>query len=195
MKHINLTLEARLIPAFFQLLQDGFLVEGNVECSVRVFLCEQLGLDAEYLEKRIQTIFLNGRPVDDVETAIVRNGATLSLSAALPGLAGAVMRKGGYYAPMRDQISCKGEISLSAMRPGRVLIKLFNLPLYELGPVFLDRGVRIRGDKLKDVLTAHVDDLRTGCKKALIDGRQFDALQLPEADWKDGEVFLEVKSP
>ncbi len=81
------------------------------------------------------------------------------------------------------------------MRPGRVLIKLFNLPLYELGPVFLDRGVRIRGDKLKDVLTAHVDDLRTGCKKALIDGRQFDALQLPEADWKDGEVFLEVKSP
>ncbi len=190
-----MTLEARLIPAFFQLLQDGFLVEGNVECSVRVFLCEQLGLDAEYLEKRIQTIFLNGRPVDDVETAIVRNGATLSLSAALPGLAGAVMRKGGYYAPMRDQISCKGEISLSAMRPGRVLIKLFNLPLYELGPVFLDRGVRIRGDKLKDVLTAHVDDLRTGCKKALIDGRQFDALQLPEADWKDGEVFLEVKSP
>ena len=109
--HVNFTLDAGLLPVFFQLLQKGFRVEGNVGCSVRAFLCEQHGVAPEYLEKRIQTIFLDGKPVDDVDTAIVEDGATLSLSAALPGLVGAVMRRGGYYAPMRDQISYKGEFT------------------------------------------------------------------------------------
>src|SRR5271157_2931273 len=140
-RHISLTVEASLIPAFSQLLQNGFWIKGNVGCSVKSFLCEQFGLAPEYLEKRIQTIFLDGDAVDDVERATVEDGATLSLSAAMPGLAGAVLRKGGYYAAMRDQISFKGETTSASMQAGRVLVKLFNMPLLELGPIFLKHGV------------------------------------------------------
>jgi hypothetical protein len=93
-RHISLTVEASLIPAFSQLLQNGFWIKGNVGCSVKSFLCEQFGLSPEYLEKRIQTIFLDGQPVDNVETATLRDGATLSLSAAMPGLAGAATWQG-----------------------------------------------------------------------------------------------------
>ena len=191
--HVYLTLDVSLIPFFFQLLQKGFRVEGSVGCSVRAFLCEQHGVAPEYLEKRIQTIFLDGKPVDNVDTAIVRDGATLSLSAALPGLVGAVMRRGGYYASMRDQISYKEEVTSSKTQSGKVLMKLFNLPLRELGPMFLERGILIDGGNLKDALTAHADDFRKGCRSALVDGGNFDPDQLRELDVQTGEIFLQVK--
>ena len=169
-KHISLTVEASLIPAFSQLLQSGFWIKGYVGCSVKSFLCEQFGLSPEYLEKRIQTIFLDGDAVDDVERATVEDGATLSLSAAMPGLAGAVLRKGGYYAAMRDQISCKGETTSASMQSGKILVKLFNMPLQELGPIFLEHGIWVEGNKLKDVFNARADDFQRGCREVLADG-------------------------
>lgn len=193
-RHVRLTLDAGLIPLFFRLLQKGFRVEGNVGCSVRAFLCEQLGVPPEYLEERIQTLFLNGRPVDDVESATVGDGAALSLSAALPGLVGAVMRRGGYYAPLRDQISHREKTASAAAQPGRVMMKLFNLPLHDLGPMFLERGILIEGGDLKDVLAAHADDFRKGFRSARVDGRNFDADSLPELDLQTGEIFLQIKS-
>jgi len=93
------------MPSFFQLMQRGFMVKIRVGCSIKSLLCNQLGLSQEYLEERIQTILLDGRPVDDVESAIVKQESTLALSAALPGLVGATLRKGGYYAPLRSHIS------------------------------------------------------------------------------------------
>ena len=191
---ISLTVEARLMPAFSQLLQNGFWIKGNVGCSVKSFLCEQFGLSPEYLEKRIQTIFLDGDAVDDVERATVEDGATLSLSAAMPGLAGAVLRKGGYYAAMRDQISRKGETTSASMQAGRVLVKLFNMPLQELGPIFLRHGIWVESDKFKDVLKARTDDFQRGSGDVLADGRQFGIEQLLEMDWGRGDIFLQVKT-
>jgi hypothetical protein len=193
-KHISLTVEASLILAFSQLLQNGFWIKGNVGCSVKSFLCEQFGLSPEYLEKRIQTIFLDGDVVDDVERATVEDGATLSLSAAMPGLAGAVLRKGGYYAAMRDQISCKGETTSASMQPGKVLVKLFNMPLQELGPIFLKHGIWVESDKFKDVLKARADDFQKGCGEVLANGRKFEFKQFLEMDWGRGEIFLQVKT-
>ncbi len=192
--HIYLTLAPTLFPAFFQLLQSGFRVEGNVGCSVRAFLCEHHGVvTPDYLEKRIQTIFLDGKPVDNVDTAIVGDGETLSLSAALPGLVGAVMRRGGYYAPMRDQISYKRETTSATQKPGKVFIKLFNLPLRELGPMFLEHGILVSGNTLHEILKSHADDFRKGLRSALVDGRNFDPDGLREMDWQNKEVFLQIK--
>jgi hypothetical protein len=193
-RHISLTVEASLIPAFSQLLQNGFWIKGNVGCSVKSFLCEQFGLSPDYLEKRIQTIFLNGDAVDDVERAAVEDGATLSLSAAMPGLAGAVLRKGGYYAAMRDQISFKGETTSAPIQPGKVLVKLFNMPLQELGPIVLEHGIWVEGGKFKDVLKALADDFQRGCGDVLADGRKFEFRQFLEIDWGRGDIFLQVKT-
>ncbi|HUH66446.1 MAG TPA: hypothetical protein VLZ07_08435 [Syntrophales bacterium] len=191
---VSLTVEAGLVPTFLSLLQEGFRIQGNVGSSVRSFLCEQLGISPEYVEKRIQTIFLNGSAVDDVEKAVVSDGATLSLSAALPGLAGAVLRKGGYYAAMREEISCKGEASSASVKSGKVLMKLFNMPLQELGPVFLERGVWVRGERLGDILRAHADAFQAGCRSALIDGREITFKDLLNRDWQTEDVLLKVKT-
>ena len=191
--NVSLTVDHELIPAFSQLLQNGIWLKGDVECSVKSFLCGQFGIEPEYLENRIQTIFLDGQPVDDVNTALLRDGATLSLSAAMPGLAGAVMRKGGFYARMRDSISYKGETASCAERPGRVFVKLFNLPLQELGPLFLEHGIRIEGNVLKNLIAGRLDSFRVGCREAFVNSRRFDPDQLLEMDWGSGEIFLQVK--
>jgi hypothetical protein len=112
----------------------------------------------------------------------------------MPGLAGAVLRKGGYYAAMRDQISCKGETTSASMQPGKVLVKLFNMPLQELGPIFLKHGIWVESDKFKDVLKARADDFQKGCGEVLADGRKFEFKQFLEMDWGRGEIFLQVKT-
>ena len=62
----------------------------------------QLGISESYLNERVQTIFLNGRAVDDLFGEVVGNNSTIALSAAMPGLAGAVFRKGGMLSSLRN---------------------------------------------------------------------------------------------
>ena len=102
---LSLVVNAKLVPLFFQLLGHGFMVNVQTGTSVKELLCNQLGIHEDYLAQRIQTIFLNAKVVDDVNSAIVDRDATLALSGAMPGLVGAILRSGGFYAPMRSQIS------------------------------------------------------------------------------------------
>lgn len=126
--------------------------------SVREFLCATLGIDEDYVEGRISTIFLDSKPVDDLDTSIVDDGAVLALSAAMPGLVGATMRRGGYYAAMRSAISYRPGEEHSNVRRGRIRLKLFNMILEEIGPALLRAGVIVRADSLKDVLAGLVRD-------------------------------------
>ena len=81
------------------------LVKVRVGESIRSLLSEQFGLTQEYVKNRIQTAFLNGKPVDDFDTAVVGEGSVLTLSGALPGLAGATLRKGGFFSSLRASLS------------------------------------------------------------------------------------------
>jgi len=88
---LSLTLEPDKIHGFFPLLRQGFMVRARVGCSIKTMLCEQFGVSPEYMEDRIKTIFLDGKTVDDVDSAIIKDGSTLALSAAMPGLVGATL--------------------------------------------------------------------------------------------------------
>jgi len=190
---LTLTVESRINPIFFRLLQNGFAVETEVGCSVRTFLFEILGLDTGYIEKRIQTIFLDGETVDDIDTAIVRDGSILALSGAMPGLIGAVLRKGSYYAPMRREISHKKEIESTSSQKGRVIVKLFNLVNRELGPFFFERGVWVGKSDLNDILEKQSGNFANECKVIEVDGKDCDLDQLTNVTWDSGQVFLRVK--
>lgn len=180
------------IPNFFQLLQQGFGVKVQTGCSVKALLCEQLGLDPEYVEKRIQTLFLDGKPVDDINSTMIRDGSTLALSAAMPGFVGAVLRKGGYYASMRSTISYREKSGDQRLQDGVVTLKLFNLLRKEMGPVFLKRGVWIQGKDLDDLLKRESYDLRTGVEKAILDGKERDLKRLSKMRWAGKEVFFQL---
>lgn len=138
---LTLTLPASLLGEFFPILQQGFLVTAHVGCTLQRLLCRQWGISPDYVATRITTIFLDSRATDNVETAIVRDGSTLALSGAMPGLVGATMRRGGHLAAMRGAMTHQETAADTTDRIGTVRVKLFNILLPELGPGFLKRGI------------------------------------------------------
>ena len=143
---LSLIVESKLVPLFFQLLGHGFSLNVQTGCSVKELLCNQLGIHEDYLAQRIQTIFLNAKVVDDVNSAIVDRDATLALSGAMPGLVGAILRSGGFYAPMRSQISHQKNEPTLQLKNGKITLKLWNLVVKEIGPVFLESGIWVQGE-------------------------------------------------
>ncbi|MDR3568865.1 MAG: hypothetical protein P4L43_12625 [Syntrophobacteraceae bacterium] len=140
-------------PRFLQLLQQGIILWREVGCSVRSFLHDQLRLSPQFVEENIQTIFLDGKPVDDLDRARVKDGCTIALSAAMPGLVGATMRRGGYYASLRAQISHRQEGENGGeTAKGRVTLKLFNLVARSLGKTFLEGGFFVTRKTLEDFI-------------------------------------------
>jgi hypothetical protein len=131
-------------------------------------MCRQIGLAEDYLENRVQTVFLNGHPVDDVNRATVGESATVALSAAMPGLAGAVLRKGGALATLRKNITYQNDASARETCEGKVIVKLFNMTTREVGPLLLARGIWMEGTELKEVLDQCEDLIKKGCRRAML---------------------------
>jgi hypothetical protein len=156
-------------------------------------LCRQIGISEDYLEKKIQTIFLDGKAIDDVEAPVVLDGSILSLSAAMPGLAGATLRRGGHLAAMRAQISHNQKEITAKDQRGMVTLKLFNLTTRDIGPFFLAQGIWISGTDFENVLSSYGKDLQIGCRRAKLNNKKIAAQKLFGMDWKNKVVFLQVK--
>src|SRR6185369_18094764 len=103
--NLVLTMMPDQLRAFYPMLQQGVNVPATVGCTLKSLLCDQFAIPADYVTDRITTVFLDNRPVDDLDRAIVQDGSRVTLSAAMPGLVGATMRRGGFYAALRQGIS------------------------------------------------------------------------------------------
>ena len=190
---INLTVKPDRVSFFSSLLGQGFTLNIRTGISVRDLLCRQIGVNGDYLDQRIQTIFLDGKVVDNVDTAVIRQGSSLALSAAMPGLAGAVLRRGGAYAAMRSQISHKNNTEDDSAENGTVMLKLFNLVALELGPLFLKQGIWIDGKNLENFFKRVPDFFWDGCLTAEIDGISQDVRKIPLTEWRKQQVFFKLK--
>jgi hypothetical protein len=148
---LALQLNADQLTAFFPLLQKGVTVPATVGCTLKSLLCDQFAIPADYVTDRITTIFIDNSPVDDLDRTIIHDGSRVTLSAAMPGLVGATMRRGGFYAALRQGISHVMDSGAAAGESGVVRLKLFNLLLAELGPLVLARGLILEHDELADL--------------------------------------------
>ena len=189
---LKLTIAAGSLARFLPLLGQGFRIAGGAGGSVEQFICRECGISADYLNDRVQTVFLNGKAIDDLRSAEVTDGATLALSAAMPGLAGAVLRRGGAYAAMRRQISHDGRGAAAASGTVRVRVKLFNLVARDLGPAFFKRGVLIPGADLKEFLHRLGTGLSSICRSAQWQGRAVACSDLAGVVREDAWVVLQV---
>jgi len=189
-----LTVKSQLVPFFFPILQKGFAQKIQVGCSIKELLSDRFGLSAEYIENRIQTIFLDGKPVDDMDTAIVRDGTTLALSSAMPGVLGATLRRGGYYSRMRSQITHVEKAELPRRTDGQIIVKLFNLTIRELGPMFLERGIWVDADDLREFFRNQSHELGEGCVEATVDGSNVDMGKIPSWDFTAKRVYLQLQT-
>jgi hypothetical protein len=191
---ISLTVTPDVLERFCLLTGGGFRIRTRLGHSIRDTLCQQWGVDSAYLDDRIQTIFLNGQVVDDPDAALMTPGTTLALSAAMPGIAGAMLRKQSRYAPMRSRLSYAGpQVKPDGNAEGDVVVKLFNLLQRELGPQFLRHGIRIPGHALRRLLAGRWEAFRTGIIAAKIDAESVAPSVLSDTDWGDREVVLIVR--
>ena len=137
---VKLTADGPML-GLFTLFGRGIAVDVDAGCTIRTLVCEHLGISEDYLAAGIQTVFLDGWAVDDLDAVVVAPGAVVALSAAMPGLVGATMRRGGHYAVLRGNITLAGTgDSAFPSACGAVLIKLFNQVARDLGMPFLGRG-------------------------------------------------------
>jgi hypothetical protein len=194
--HVAFIADPSLIAGFLLLLQCGFMVGTHVGCSIQDFLSDEMGLTPDTIE-RIQSVFLDGRPVDDLGSAMIRDGSTLALSAAMPGLVGATMRRGGRYSSFRGSITYRETGVACAAGEGLVRLKLFNLLLDELGPGFLAKGILVKSVDLAGFLKTQSTDFWQGCRDVLLDDQSVEpeSLKDPERLSLGDRIFLTVTAP
>ena len=73
--------------------------------SVADFLTVTSAIAPDYVRRMIATVFVDSMVVDDLDCAMLHPGVTLTLSAAMPGLVGATLRRSSYYSAMRAEVS------------------------------------------------------------------------------------------
>ncbi len=151
------------------------MADAFVNCSIKDMLCNQFNVAPDYLSERISTIFLNGKPVDSVETAIIQDGDVLALSGAMPGLVGATFRKGGALSIFRSSITHRSnEDQIDKPVKGMITLKLFNLLVPEMGHLFLEKGLRITAGDLCDAFLDKKNNLQSVLNSIYKDSAEID---------------------
>ncbi len=177
-----LVFEAVPVAEFLPLLMTGVGVAVAEPCTPREFLHGRLGLSVDEIERRVKTVCVDGHPVDDLDGCFLDAGSRLALSGALPGLAGACLRRGGVLATMRQSITLPQGDRSGPQRDGQgagrgaVKVCLFNTVLPLLGERLLARGVSVESDDLVAFLNARPERFWRSARRVELGGR---ALRLP----------------
>lgn len=191
-QHLRIAVKTRQIAFFFRFIESGFRLRVKTGLSIRELFCDQLGVSRDYYDDRIQTVFLDSKPVDNDATALVYDGARIALAAAMPGLVGATFRKGGQYAYFRGTISHSETGNSSVKGEGEIVVKLFNMVAKELGPAFLKKGIIIEGKRFRDFVRRNSEDLNAYCHSMQFNDEETNVAALLKMDWENTEIFLRV---
>ncbi len=142
-----LTMPQETVAGFASLLQHGIFCAIDQPVAILPFLLSLPGFNAEYIENRVQTIFISGSAVDSLDR-VLSAGSTLALSAAMPGLAGAIFRRQGLHGSLRSQPEVKTTAIPS--ESGFVTLKLFNSIATDRVHDLLANGILISGKAFCD---------------------------------------------
>lgn len=155
---LAIRVSAEKLWMFNSLLQAGIHVQSESETSIGVFLKQLPGFSEDYITEQIQTIFLNGTATDDLATPLVGEAPVLAISAAMPGLAGAIFRKNSLHAALR---TTKGpENTTFNKQQITVCLKLFNTIARDRGEEMLRLGVLIDSSAIQQFFSSRSSTLQ-----------------------------------
>ncbi len=178
---VLLDLESDRVPLLYSLLRRGFMIRVQAGTPLRTILTRDLGFSGEHDLEGIQTILLDGAPVDDLQTPLPRGSSTLALSAAMPGLLGACLRREGAYAGLRGSITHSASGGAGGDGTQDLRIRLYNVLAEQWGPRFLVRGIRVEAAELGDLARRRMPELRRALREVRVDG--FSVSPEALADW------------
>ncbi len=151
-KSVEIEVDLSKLPLFNDLLQSGFMVNTKNGESIEEFLCDQIGIEPNYITERMKTVFLDSRPVDKLDTAVLRDGSKLTLSGGMPGLVGMTLGRGSILASFRSSITYRGDDDAKEGGNASVNIKLFNIVMKDLGGIFLKYGINVKRAAMADLV-------------------------------------------
>lgn len=193
MKCIVIRMKMADMSLWNTMLQGGVELQVQTGLSVAAILEGRLGMDAEYIEEVVRTVFVNGSPVDDIGSTPVEDGDVLALAGAMPGLVGIAMGRQSPVGAFRGDISCKtGKVSETG-EIGIITLKAFNVVAQTSGASILEYGIIVPGADLatymidrKRVLTDSVRSIVAGSDEFTFDGL------MAELAGKQARVSLQV---
>ena len=182
---LELHVDPEDIPLYTTVFQGGVLVKARAGIALGAFLHALPGFHHDYIVNEIQTIFLNGTAIDDLETPLEDDGPVLALSAAMPGLAGAILRKNSFHAALRTKVTKRqdhqhrGDITIT--------LKLFNSIARDCGPALLAAGIRLDTAVLRVFRATH-PTLAANLSRIIRDDRPITAATL--STWLEQEKTI-----
>ncbi len=132
------------------LLQNGITLHCPSHLAIGAFLANLPDFDVDYLTDRVQTIFLDGDAIDDLDKPFSGPSHVVALSAAMPGLAGAIFRRNSICAALRKSGEKMDSRKAKAKEDIEISLKLFNVIAQEKGSALLRHGGIFRGVVLRD---------------------------------------------
>lgn len=162
---------------FTSLFQGGVSMQIAPGMTIGSFLGGLPGFTPEYVAGEVQTIFLDGTAIDDLETPIEGDSPVLALSAAMPGLAGAILRRNSFHAALRTATAVLHD-QHPATGPQTISLKLFNSIARDRGPALLALGMCTDAGRLRDFFATH-PDLLDDRYRYRWNGHPVDAADLP----------------
>ncbi|CCO22450.1 hypothetical protein [Maridesulfovibrio hydrothermalis] len=130
-------------PGTITLLQKGVAIRATAGMNIRDFMIKTLGFSPDYAENKVRTVFLNSSPVDDIDGIRIKDGDTLSLSGAMPGVCGIAMGRDTPVSGFRNDISATATDDNIEEAEALIYVKLFNLVARDAGSVLLKKGVMV----------------------------------------------------
>ncbi|MGM0452656.1 MAG: hypothetical protein ACQERN_05785 [Thermodesulfobacteriota bacterium] len=157
--------------AFFNtLLAFGFDVKTVSGATMGDLLVNTIGIAPDFIENEVQTIFHDGKAVDDIDGHCLHADSTVALSAAMPGVFGAAFRKRGRFAAMRQSVSCGHSPEGETARPITVTVKCFNRVAEKLAPDLFSKGIWISAAHLCRFWHNRQELSEKGCRNIRING-------------------------
>ena len=132
------------------LLQNGITMFCPPDIAIGTFLASLPDFDVDYLADRVQTIFIDGNAIDNLDKPFPGKSHVIALSAAMPGLAGAIFRRNSICAALRKNSGQEIEEKVKQKEAIEISLKLFNVIAQEKGPALLRHGGIFSGKALWD---------------------------------------------
>lgn len=156
------------LGGFASLLQHGLLFAVDHPIPAQDFLLSLPGFTGEYIEHTVQTVFINGVAADSLDCDLPA-GSIMALSAAMPGLAGAIFRRQGVHGSLRSRPTAPAVTP--AKECGLFTLKLFNSIASDRVLDLLTHGVMMRGKAVHDFAIRRANLFQSPTVLAL-DGQQ-----------------------
>lgn len=140
-------------------LQYGIELECKAGMSIRQLMTHVAGLEADYVEEKIKTVFRNSSPVDDIDAPLLNDGDLIAVTGAMPGLVGICMGRESLFGSFREGISSCEICEDSEIEDITITLKVFAETAREIAGCLMGQGIIADAEKLADFLAEHSEHL------------------------------------